>query len=152
MTRLFGIELVPAAVREAATFLEAAETLAAHPVSAVAILDGDGRVVGMFRNEDLLEGLFPPYLKELRHTAFATDDDAILRRRAGAAAAEPVVRHMMEPVTVDTGTSATHVAELFLHHDVDALPVVEDARFVGMLGRAEFCREMLRRETAVGDA
>ena len=152
MTRLFDIELVPAATAKESTFLEAAETLAKHPVSAIAVVDEEERVVGIFGNDHLLEGLFPAYLKELRHTAFATDDDAILRGRAGDAAAEPVLRHMMEPVTVDTGTSATHVAELFLHHDVDALPVVEDARFVGMLGRAEFCREMLRRETAVGDA
>jgi CBS domain-containing protein len=147
MAQVLGIELVPAAVDESATFVEAAETLAAHPVSAIAVTGTGGTVIGIFGNEDLLEGLFPTYLKELRHTAFARDDDSILHRCASEAASEPVVRHMKAAVTVDAGTSATHVAELFLHHDVDALPVVDEGEFVGMLGRTEFCREMLRRQT-----
>ena len=145
MAQLFGIELVPASVPLGAPFLEAAAVLTAHPVSTIAVLDRDGRVVGLFGGDHLLTGLFPAYLKELRHTAFITDDELLFERRAREAAHEPVEKHMAEPLVVDTGTSATHVAELFLHFEEDALPVVEDGRFLGMLGRSEFCRAMLRR-------
>ncbi len=145
MAQLFGIELVPASVPVGSPFLDAAAVLTAFPVSTIAVLDRDGRVAGLFGGDHLLAGLFPAYLKELRHTAFVTDDELLLERRAREVAGEPVEKHMVEPVVVDAGTSATHVAELFLHCEEDALPVVEDGRFLGMLGRSEFCRVMLRR-------
>lgn len=141
------IELVPASVPRTATFLEAAEVLVSHPVTTIAVLDADDRVVGLFGDADLLGGFFPGYLAELRHTAFAGDDDAILGERTRAAATEPVEKHMKRPVTLDEDTSATHAAERFLHCDFGALPVMRDERFVGMLGRAEFCRAVLRRWT-----
>jgi CBS domain-containing protein len=144
MTDILGIQLVPAAVRRDVTFREAAEALTAHPVSALAVLDErNGRVVGVFGGDDLLRGLFPRYLGELHPTAFARDDPALLERCAERAATEPVEGHMHEPVIIEHDSSATHVAEVFLHCELDALPVVRDGRFVGMLGRSEFCRAML---------
>jgi CBS domain-containing protein len=143
VTRLFGLELVPASVGVGASFRDAVDVIAAEPVSAVAVVDGDGRVVGVVGSDALLEGLFPRYLAELRHTAFVKDDHMLLEQRAREAGSEPVAKHMAPPVVVEHDSSATHVAELFLHHDRDALPVVEHGRFVGMLGRAEFCRAMI---------
>jgi len=145
MRFLSQIDLVPASVPQTATFLEAAEALVSHPVTTIAVLDGDGRVVGLFGDADLLGGFFPGYLAELRHTAFAGDADTILGERTRAAAVEPVEKHVRPPVTLDEDTGAIHAAERFLHCDFGALAVVRDDRFVGMLGRAEFCRAVLRR-------
>jgi CBS domain-containing protein len=142
---LAQIELVPASVPQTATFLEAAEALVSHPVTTIAVLDSGEQVVGLFGDSDLLGGFFPGYLAELRHTAFAGDADTILGERTRAAAAEPVEKHMRPPVMLDEDASAIHVAERFLHCDFGALAVVRDERFVGMLGRAEFCRAVLRR-------
>lgn len=52
---------------------------------------------------------------------------------------------MRPPVMLDEETEAIHAPERFLHCDFGALPVVRDGRFVGMLGRAEFCRAVLAR-------
>ena len=145
MPFLAQIALVPASTPRTATFLEAAEALVSHPVTTIAVLDGDEQVVGLFGDSDLLGGFFPGYLAELRHTAFAGDADAILGERTRAAAAEPVEKHMQPPVLLDVETGAIHAAERFLHCDFGALPVVRDDRFVGMLGRAEFCRAVLAR-------
>ena len=145
MRFLAQIELVPASVPQTATFLEAAEALVSHPVTTIAVLDGEEQVVGLFGDSDLLRGFFPGYLAELRHTAFAGDADTILGERTRAAAAEPAYKHMQPPVTLDEDASAIHVAERFLHCDFGALAVVRDERFVGMLGSAEFCRAVLRR-------
>jgi len=145
MPRLFDIDLVPVSVSADATFFDAANTLVAHPVSTIAVVDGAGHVVGLFDGADLLEGLFPAYLKELHHTVFVRDDVDLLDRRAREVGGDPVERHMRRPLTVDAETSATHVAELFLHCGLDALPVVESGRFVGMLGRSEFCQALLHR-------
>lgn len=150
MRTLADIELVPASVPRTATFLEAAEVLVSHPVTTIAVVEEDGRVAGLFGDTDLLGGFFPAYLAELRHTAFATDDEAILGDRARAISSEPVEKHMRTPVVLDERASALHAAERFLHCDFEALPVVREERFVGMLGRAELCRAVLR--TWSGDA
>jgi CBS domain-containing protein len=139
------IELVPASVPRSATFREAAEVLTAHSVPTIAVLDEREGVVGLFGGEDLLRGFFPGYLADLRHTAFAAEDPAILEERARAVSGEPVERHMRKPVVLDSHASALHVAERFLHSDFAALPVVEEGRFVGMLNRADFCRAAFRK-------
>ena len=110
-------------------------------------LGAEDAVVGTFGAEQLLQGLFPRYLGELRHTAFARDDPALLAEYAREASLHPDREFMSEPVTIEHDSSATHAAERFLHSDCDALPVVEHGRFVGMLGRSEFCRAMLDAAT-----
>ena len=145
MRTLPDIELVPASVARSATFLEAAEALTRHSVPTIAVVDDEDGVVGLFGGEDLLRGLFPGYLADLRHTAFASDDPGVLAERARAVSSQPVEKHMRKPVTVDADASAIHVAERFLHCDFGALAVVEEERFVGMLSRADFCRAVLRQ-------
>ena len=145
MRTLPDIELVPASVARSATFLEAAEALTRHSVPTIAVVDDEEGVVGLFGGEDLLRGLFPGYLADLRHTAFASDDPGVLAERARAVSSQPVEKHMRKPVTVDADASAIHVAERFLHCDFGALAVVEEERFVGMLSRADFCRAVLRQ-------
>ena len=148
---MFGIELVFAAVPEGATFLEAASSLTEHPVSAIAVLADDDSVVGVFGNDRLIHGLFPHYLEELNHTAFATDDPKVLIRWASEAATEPVNAHMRTPANIDIDASAMHVAEVFLHENHDALAVCENGRFVGMLGRSEFGNAMLLRSRSTSE-
>ena len=145
MRTLPDIELVPASVARSATFLEAAEALTRHSVPTIAVVDDEEGVVGLFGGEDLLRGLFPGYLADLRHTAFASDDPGVLAERARAVSSQPVEKHMRKPVTVDADASAIHVAERFLHCDFGALAVVEEEKFVGMLSRADFCRAVLRQ-------
>jgi CBS domain-containing protein len=137
--------LVAAAVPADATFLEAARALAATGLSAIAVVDADGRVIGLFTEDDLVAGLFPRYLRELRHTAFAPDDRTALAERARRAGTQPVAKHMSDPITVEVETSATHAAERFLHTEWGAFAVVEDGRFLGMLRQVDFARWLLDR-------
>ena len=145
MRIISDIELVPASVAQGATFLQAAEALVSHPVTTIAVLDDDRHVIGLFADSDLLKGLFPRYLSELRHTAFADDDMALLAELAGAVTGDPVEKHMHRPIVLDEASSAMHAAERFLHCELWALPVTREGRFVGMRGRAELCRALLAR-------
>jgi CBS domain-containing protein len=145
MRELHGVPLLEASVPRGASFVEAASVLTAHEVPAIAVLDPGREVVGLFGSEELLRGVFPSYLGELHHTAFLRDDATLLADRAEQVRTEPVEQHMVRPVTVDLATSAAHVAERFLHCGLAALPVVDGARFVGMLDRDKFCAAMLAR-------
>ena len=145
MPSLRSAAIPGASVPEWATFLEAARTLAAHELAAIAVLDEADRVVGLFTQDDMLAGLFPGYLPELRHTAFLQEDLDWLAARAETAGGEAVSKHMRKPLTLDVEASAAHVAERFLHCELGALAVVERDRFVGMLDQGEFCRTILAR-------
>jgi CBS-domain-containing membrane protein len=138
--------LLDASVPKTATFSEAARTLAECGLSTIAVLDDERHVVGFFTEDDLIAGLFPRYLRELRHTAFAQDDESALAERAREAHAEPVARYMSKPATIEIDTSATHVAERFLHVPWGAIAVLDaDRRFIGMLTQNQFARHMLAR-------
>jgi CBS domain-containing protein len=146
MSTLHGIELVQASVDADATFDDAARTLADSRLPAVAVVES-GKVVGLFTDEELLLGVSPRYLDELRHTAFL-ESELPLAERAAAVRAEPVRQHMRKALTIEVDSTSLHAAERFVHCDEGALAVVdEDDRFLGMLSRAEFAYAMLRRLT-----
>ena len=139
---LSELPLVDAAVPRSASFREAAQVLCASGLSAIAVIDERRRVVGLFTEDDFIAGLFPGYLAELYHTAFAPEQLAATAR-ARETAEEPVERHMREPILVEVDSSMLHAAEVFLHCEWGALAVVESERFVGMLAQVEFCRRLL---------
>jgi CBS-domain-containing membrane protein len=149
---LAAIELVDASVPREATYEEAARVLAASEAPTVAILDANRKVVGLFGIEQALRGCMPSYLLEVRHTAFAKDDLALLAERAREVLDDPVLEHAAQPVTVDIETSAVHVAQVFLQEGMAGIAVVEDGRYAGVLGRAAFARAMLKRALAGGEA
>lgn len=143
MAHCLGIELVDASVPADATIGRAARALADAHASAVAVLDADGRVVGTFTQLDLVRSVFPPYLAELRHTAGLLDDREALAERVADRSDDPLPRPTTRPVSVAIDTSAIHVAELFLHTGLPALPVVDGERFAGMLELVAFCRAIV---------
>jgi CBS domain-containing protein len=145
MALLRDMQLVPASVDEDALFLHAADALLAAHTSALAVLDSADRVVGLFTDDDLLRGLFPRYLGELRHTSFLVDEGEALQASAAAAAHETVERQMREHVTVEIDAAPAHVVERFLHTPWGALAVVESGRFVGMVGQLEFTERLIER-------
>lgn len=138
------IKLLTVSVRAEAALLDAARTLLAARTSALAVVDADERVVGLFTDEDLLRGLFPRYLGDLQHTAFL-DDEERLQLSAEDLAGETVARYMREPVTVEIDSGAAHVVERFLHTPWGALAVVKAGRFVGMVDQLEFTTRLLER-------
>jgi CBS domain-containing protein len=142
-TILDRIRLVRASVPRDATYGEAVAVLASSEQAAIAVLDADGGVAGLFGPDEALRGCLPRYLGELHHTAFAPDDPGLLAEAAARATDEPVERHMGKPVTVDRDASALHVGEVFLHSRLPAIAVVEKGRFAGMLDRATFARAMI---------
>ena len=136
---------VEASVPRDATFVEAARVLGESGLAAIAVLDADRRVVGLFTQDDLLGGLFGDYLNELRHTAFLEPSVDALLERARDVASRQVHEHMTEPATVEAGSSTAHLAERFLHSESGALAVTDGGVFVGMVTQLDLCRTLVRR-------
>jgi CBS domain-containing protein len=143
MPILRDMQLLPVSVHADTGFLEAARALLTAHTSAIAVVDDVERVIGLFTDDDLLRGLFPNYLSELRHTAFLVDEGQPLSPSIDAAAGKPVAHYMRKPVTVEIEASAAHVVERFLHTPWGAIAVVEKGRFVGILGQLEFTERLI---------
>ena len=139
MSVVRDLALLNVSIAHTATFRDAARELAASGLPAIAVLDADGRVLGVFTQDAELRGLFPGYLGELRHTAFLGDDDESLVERARAVRDEPVREHLTPAPMLEAEHSRTHAAELFLHSGLGALPVVGGGRYMGMLDQRTLC-------------
>ena len=106
------LPLAAVSIGDDATFGDAARQLAGSGVPAIAILDPNGRVRGVFTQDALLRGLFPAYLGELHHTAFVDDDPDTLgeRARRGAGATD-LLRPVLDALS---GLSTLH--EIGIRH------------------------------------
>ncbi|MFG2290358.1 CBS domain-containing protein [Streptomyces sp. NPDC048595] len=131
-----------AAVDRGARFKEIVETLRRWQVSALPVLAGEGRVIGVVSEADLLpkEGFRerdPERLERLRRS-----DDV---RRAEAVTAGEL---MTSPaVTVRADATLGQAARTMAHESVKRLPVVNaDGLLVGIVSRADLLKVFLRSD------
>jgi CBS-domain-containing membrane protein len=121
--------------------------MAVHKISALPVVDGDGRVVGIVSEADLL-----------RKEEFQNSGDGEnwlerhRQRRARAKAAGRTATQVMSTpaVTIDPDATVTVAAKLLARHQVKRLPVVDDQhRLVGIVSRADLLRLFLRHDEAI---
>ena len=125
----------------------AVRTILAHPdLPALPVVDAQERYEGIFGEREFMAALFPGYVQQLKHTGFLPRSlDAALEKRQSCRI-EPVGEHMnTEHIEVDPEFSDTQVAEIFLHHRVLVVPVVDDRRVVGLVTRRDFFRALAER-------
>jgi len=118
---------------------------------ALPVVDQDERYAGVFGEREFVGAIFPGYLKELQHAAFVPRslDEALEKRES--CRLEPVGDHMTtEHVDVAPDFSDSQVAEIFLHHRVLVVPVVDDGRVVGLITRHGFFRAVAERFAGAG--
>jgi CBS domain-containing protein len=113
---------------------------------ALPVVDERERYAGIFGEREFMHALFPRYLDQLKGTAFLRHslDEALEKR--DACRGEPIAQHMnTEHVDVGPDHSDTQVAEIFLHHRVLVVPVVDDGRVTGLITRSDFFRTVAER-------
>jgi CBS domain-containing protein len=120
-----------------------ARTLLEHQVSAVPVVDRDGRVVGIVSEGDLFRR--PEADTERRRSwwlAQFLDQEHLAAEFAkshGQRAAEVMSRKL---VTVGEDTPVTKIAELLETHRIKRVPVVRNGRLVGIVSRANLLRAL----------
>ena len=101
---------------------------------------------GIYGEREFLGAVFPGYLKELKYAGFVKRslEDALEKRRE--CRAEPVSTYMTtEHIDVGADFSDAQVAEIFLHHRVLIVPVVDGRRVVGVITRSDFFHSVAER-------
>ncbi|WP_405085557.1 CBS domain-containing protein [Microbispora sp. NBC_01389] len=146
-----------ASVNGSTPFRDVTEIMIAHGISAVPVVDGEGHVIGLVSEADLLrkeefreqfyrEGYRPPLRARLReavgHRAVRTQE-----RARGVTAAEL----MSAPAfTIRPYTSVVTAARLMSGHGVKRLPVVDDEDvLVGILSRHDLLKVLARGDADI---
>ncbi len=108
---------------------------------ALPVVGEDDRFAGIFGEREFMSALFPGYLSELKGAAFLSHSiDAAIQRRE-TCRDETVGRYMnTEHVDVGSDYADVQLAEIFLHHRVLVVPVVDNGRVRGVVTRQDFFR------------
>ena len=115
-------------------------------IPALPAVDERGVYQGIFGEREFMSALFPGYLDQLHGAAFLSRsiDDALEKR--SSCRFDEVGRYLnTDHVDVGADHSDTQVAEIFLHHRVLIIPVVDDGRVLGVITRREFFTEIAER-------
>jgi CBS domain-containing protein len=133
----------PELLHEHTPLNEAVKRLVDTDLPALPVVDGEERLKGIFGEREFLAALFPGYLKELKYAGFVKRGlDTALELR-DACKQEPVGQHMnTEHVEVGPDFSDLELAEVFLHHRVLIIPVVDSGKVTGILQRHDFFRSL----------
>jgi CBS domain-containing protein len=135
-------------IRAEQSVADALRAMADAALPAVPVVDGDGRLLGIFGEREFIGALFPGYVAEMKFAGFVPRElETALQKRAGCAR-EAVGSHInTEHIDVDTDHySDTQIAEIFLHHRVLLVPVVDRSRrVVGVITRRDFTVALAER-------
>ncbi len=104
------------------------------------------RLCGIFGEREFMEAVFPGYLKELKYAGFVPRSlESALEKRSSCR--DEAVRNYMNTEHIDVGAdfSDAQVAEIFLHHRVLLVPVVDDEGVAGVITRSDFFRALAER-------
>jgi len=137
------------ALRENERLADAVARLVEIDVPALPIVDDRGKLLGIFGEREFIAALFPGYLTTLGYAGFIPRSlDQALEKRA-TCVDEPVAKHMnTEHIDVGEDFSDTQLAEIFLHHRVLIIPIVDGGRVTGIVTREDFSRALAERLTA----
>ncbi len=134
-------------VGEATHYKEIVQKLAAHGVSAVPVVDADGRVVGVVSEADLIHKV-----------EFAGEQAPLLERRwrrsGRAKATGEIAADLMSspPIVVRPAVPLAGAAKIMDAEMVKRLPVVDGAgQLVGIVSRRDLLRVYLRDDDAIRD-
>ena len=133
-------------LRKGQTVREAVEQTVRADLPALPVVDDDGRYAGVFGEREFMEALFPGYLGKLKGAGFVTRSIEDVLEKRQTCASETVGRYMnTEHVEVGSDFSDVQVAEVFLHHRVLIVPVIDDGRVIGVITRRDFFRTLAER-------
>ena len=115
-------------------------------IPALPVVDEQERFAGIFGEREFMTALFPGYVGQLKGAAFLRKSlDAALEKRE-TCRNERIEQHLnRDHVEVDTDYSDIQIAEIFLHHRVLIVPVIEDGRVRGVITRRAFFRTLAER-------
>ncbi|MEZ0090928.1 CBS domain-containing protein [Streptacidiphilus sp. EB129] len=137
-------------VQEETSFKEVAAMLAEQEISAVPVLDGSGRLVGLVSEGDLLRREARQADPEGRDAPEGSAADAVPHDEGGLGTVTAKDVMSSPVVTAHPGWSVVEAARAMDRQRVKRLPVVDEpGRVVGIVSRRDLLRVFLRTDRAI---
>ncbi|MGH2941924.1 MAG: CBS domain-containing protein [Solirubrobacteraceae bacterium] len=139
-----------ALLRDDARLRNAVNDIVSADAPALPVVNAAGTLLGIFGEREFIGALFPGYLTTLGYAGFVPRSlDEALEKRA-ACADDPVSKYMnTDHIDVGEDFSDTQLAEIFLHHRVLIIPIVDAGRVTGIVTREDFFRALAQRLLAL---
>jgi len=133
-------------VKPQTTVEELARTLIEHHISGAPVVDDSGSIVGIVTENDLIKKearlhiptvvrIFDAFVYLESSKRFEDDLKKMVARKVGDICITDVV-------TVDVDTPVTEVAGIMAERSMHHLPVMEEGRMVGIVGKEDIIRAM----------
>lgn len=126
---------------------KAAETLLSRRINGAPVVDQDGRVLGILCQSDLIaqqKKLPIPTVFTLLDGLISLTSSKQLEKQVRKIAALTVGDAMTQrPVTVGPNTSIETVASLMVDNNFHTLPVVENNKLIGVIGKEDVLRTLV---------
>ena len=137
----------PIVVHPETSLKEAIQILAQQHISGLPVVDGDGKLVGIISDSDLLwqeTGVEPPPYIMLLDSVIYLENPATyekdLRKAMGLTVGEVMSN---KPITVKPDKSLRDAAKQMQAHHIHRLPVLDDnGKLIGILSRGDIIRSM----------
>lgn len=126
----------PATVRQDATVAEAVQLLQRSGCGDLMVLSADGRWNGVLSEGDVLRALLPRY-SDLPSGALLAAEDTLPGRASDLAAAPLAPLVIRDAISVAPGDTLLRAMAVMASMQIRRLPVVEETRLVGTLGRSD---------------
>lgn len=130
-------------------FTSAARVLLDNHINGAPVVDGNGRLVGILCQSDLVAQHKPlptPTLITLLDSFVRLTPTKELEKQARKIAAMTVDEAMTpNPITVKPDTSIEAIAGLMVDSGLHTLPVVDEGRLAGIIGKEDVLRTLLSR-------
>ncbi|CAH2031443.1 CBS domain-containing protein [Trichlorobacter ammonificans] len=126
---------------------ELADLFVSKRIGSVPVLDAEGALVGIVTESDLIElgkSLHLPTVISLFDWVIYLESEKVLERelkKMGGKTVADICQH--EVITIAPGADISEAADLMSSHHVNALPVVEHNRLLGIVARIDIIRTLL---------
>jgi CBS domain-containing protein len=126
------------------TLHRAAEVIALSGVGDLMVIDQDNRFVGVLSVGDVLRAAMPDVDEILDEGGTLEQAFRLFLRKGSELMYKPVAPLVItSPLTVSPSDHVAKAAAIMLERNIHRLPVVEDGRLVGTVGRTDICQAVV---------
>ena len=136
-------------VQMTTTVKELAEILWKNRISGAPVLDDDGKVISVVTENDLIDQSkkvhIPTMISLLDSVIFLESSkktEAEIKKMAGNTVQDICSKEL---VSVSEDTGLDHIATIMAEKKVHTLPVIQDDRLTGVIGKSDIIRSMATR-------
>lgn len=134
----------PARIPARSTMREAAELVSLSQASDLAVVDDEGRLVGILAEGDLIRAALPKFDEVVASGGSVTEAFELFVRNGKDLAGQPIDRAVIRaPIEIHPDDDLMKVAVVMVSMNIRRLHVVDAGRLVGSISRADICRAVL---------